>query len=290
MSPDQYCQQRTAQSGSSFYYSFLFLPEDQRRAITALYAFCREVDDVVDECQEAEVARAKLGWWQAEVARLFDGRPEHPVGKALLPFVASLNLPRELFEEIIQGMEMDLDQPRYAAFRDLSLYCYRAAGVVGLLSAEIFGYEDRDTLKYAQDLGFAFQLTNILRDVGEDARRGRIYIPQDEMARFGVSEDDILAARYTPEVTALLRHQAERAEGYYQRALAQLPEADRFAQRSGLIMAAIYHRLLRKIEKEDFRVLHQRISLTPLRKFWTAWRSLRGEKRRHRRWLKQQAA
>ena len=290
MSPDQYCQQRTAQSGSSFYYSFLFLPDEQRCAITALYAFCREVDDVVDECREKDVARAKLAWWQTEVERLFAGEPQHPVGKALLPFVTQMNLPRELFEEIIQGMAMDLDQQRYAAFRDLSLYCYRAAGVVGLLSAEIFGYEDRNTLKYAQDLGFAFQLTNILRDVGEDARRGRIYIPQEEMQDFGVSENDLLEGRYTPEVVALLEHQAQRAEEYYQRAFAHLPEGDRFNQRSGLIMANIYHHLLRKIEKQGFRVLHQRISLTPLRKFWTAWRSLRHEQRRHRRWLKQQTA
>src|SRR5690606_25615175 len=157
---DEYCQNRAAGSGSSFYYSFLFLPPEKRRAITAVYAFCREVDDVVDECSDAGVARAKLAWWRGEIGNTFAGEPQHPVGQALLPVVREYNLPQEYFLEIIDGMEMDLDQVRYASFNELALYCYRVASVVGLISAEIFGYQDRHTLKYAHDLGIAFQLTN----------------------------------------------------------------------------------------------------------------------------------
>src|SRR5512139_4331482 len=193
MTPDEHCQQLAEKSGSSFYYSFLFLPAEQRRAITALYAFCREVDDVVDECSDSAVARTKLAWWRSEVARLYAGEPQHPVTQALQAPISRYNLAQEHLLEIIDGMEMDLDQTHYASFKDLSLYCYRVASVVGLLSAEIFGYEDRQTLKYAHDLGMAFQLTNILRDVKEDVARGRIYLPADEMARFGVSLDYLCA-------------------------------------------------------------------------------------------------
>ena len=172
MTPDEYCQQKTARSGSSFYYSFLFLPQPQRRAITALYAFCREVDDVVDECQDLQVAASKLAWWRQELAGLDAGQAQHPVTQALQSASAEFSLPGEQLQEIIDGMEMDLQQSRYLDFKALSLYCYRVAGVVGLLAARIFGYQDRKTQKYAHDLGFAFQLTNIIRDVGEDARMG----------------------------------------------------------------------------------------------------------------------
>ncbi|MDP3483644.1 MAG: presqualene diphosphate synthase HpnD, partial [Sulfuricella sp.] len=186
MTPDQYCQERAAKSGSSFYYSFLFLPPLKRRAITALYAFCREVDDVADECHDVAIARAKLAWWRNEVSNIFAGRPEHPVGQALAPLAREFGLPASEFDEIITGMEMDLTQNRYADFDQLQLYCHRVAGVVGLLSARIFGYRDARTEAYAHDLGLAFQLTNIIRDVGEDARRNRIYLPLDELTRFGV--------------------------------------------------------------------------------------------------------
>ena len=196
MTPDEYCQQKAAQSGSSFYYSFLFLPGKQRRAITALYAFCREVDDVVDECHDPQIAATKLAWWRLELDRLYDGQPGHPVTQALLPVLAEFNLPQEQLLEIIDGMEMDLQQTRYLDFKALSLYCYRVASVVGLLAAEIFGYQDRKTQKYAHDLGMAFQLTNIIRDVGEDARMGRVYLPIDELQRFEVPVADILNARY----------------------------------------------------------------------------------------------
>ncbi|MCX7167608.1 MAG: presqualene diphosphate synthase HpnD [Rhodocyclales bacterium] len=270
MTPDQYCQERAAKSGSSFYYSFLFLEPLRRQAITALYAFCREVDDVVDECPDAHLARTKLMWWRAEVKALFAGRPSHPVTQALAASLKNFSLPQEQLLEIIDGMEMDLDQVRYADFKELHLYCYRVASVVGLLAAEIFGYSDRLTLKYAHDLGLAFQLTNIIRDVGEDARRGRIYLPQDELSRFGVTETDLLQAHYSDNFRRLMEFQVERARATYQQAFAQLPAADRKAQRAGLIMAAIYRATLDEIVRDGFRVLDQRISLPPLRKLWLA--------------------
>ena len=273
MTPDQYCQQRASGSGSSFYYSFLFLPPLRRRAITALYAFCREVDDVVDECREPAIAASKLAWWRDEVERLYHGAPQHPVTRALKPLLADFNLPQELLEEIIDGMAMDLSNTRYADFSALSLYCYRVASVVGLLSAEIFGYQDRQTQKYAHDLGMAFQLTNIIRDVGEDARRGRIYLPQDELARFGVAETDLAAGRYSDAFTRLMAFQIERAEHYYTQALAALPAADRKAQRPGLLMAAIYRTVLDEIRRDGVKTLTQRISLPPLRKLWIAART-----------------
>lgn len=282
MNPDQYCQRRAAASGSSFYYSFLFLPAEQRRAILALYAFCREVDDVVDDCQDPGVARLKLQWWREEIGRAFQGGPQHPVTLALQPQLERYNLPEEYFREIIDGMQMDLDQARYADFSALALYCYRAAGVVGLLAAEIFGYQDRGTLNYATELGTALQLTNILRDVREDAQRGRIYLPQDELRRAGVEEEDILRGVTTPPLQSLLAQQAARAREYYQRAEQVLPEVDRPAQRSGLIMSTIYSTLLDEIEADGFRVLERRVALTPLRKLWIAWSTLRREKRRAR--------
>lgn len=282
MNPDQYCQRRAAASGSSFYYSFLFLPTEQRRAILALYAFCREVDDVVDDCQDPGVARLKLQWWREEIGRAFQGNPQHPVSRALQPQLERYNLPEEYFREIIDGMQMDLDQARYADFSALALYCYRAAGVVGLLAAEIFGYQDRGTLNYATELGTALQLTNILRDVREDARRGRIYLPQDELRKAGVEEEDILRGVSTPPLQSLLAQQAARARDYYQRAEQALPDVDRTAQRSGLIMSSIYGTLLDEIEADGFRVLERRVALTPLRKLWIAWSTLRREKRRAR--------
>lgn len=255
MNPHDYCRRRTAASGSSFYYGFLCLPKPRRRAIMALYAFCREIDDVVDETSDAELARTQLEEWRAEIARVYAGTPQHPVSQALADIVAEFRLPEEQLLEIIDGMEMDLEQNRYADFSQLQLYCYRVASVVGLLSAEIFGYTDRHTLRYAHDLGLAFQLTNILRDVGDDARRGRIYLPQDELARFGVAEDDILAGRYTPQMTELFAFQAQRAQEFYECALGELPDADRRAQRPGLVMAAIYRRLLDEIVAGGYRVL-----------------------------------
>lgn len=273
MNPDDYCRQKVAESHSSFAASFRFLEPTRRQAITALYAFCREVDDAVDECSDPVVAAAKLAWWRGEVEALYAGSPTHPVTQALATALPRFNLPAEQLLEIIDGMEMDLHQTRYADFKALHLYCYRVASVVGLLAAEIFGYTDRRTLKYAHDLGLAFQLTNIIRDVGEDARRGRIYLPQDELAHFGVADADILASRHTPGFQNLMAFQGQRALDYYQRAVSELPAADRKAQRAGLIMAAIYRTVLDEVAKDGYQVLDHRIVLPPARKLWIALRT-----------------
>jgi 15-cis-phytoene synthase len=273
MSPDEYCREKAAQSGSSFYYSFLFLPPERRRAITALYAFCREVDDAVDEPSDPSAARAALHWWRGEVARLFAGDPQHPVTRALAPWTGAYGIDEARLNEIMDGLEMDLDQTRYLDFAGLRLYCHRVAGVVGALAAGIFGFRNPGTLDYAERLGLAFQLTNIIRDVGEDARHERIYLPMDELKRFEVSAADILNGRHTEAFTRLMRFQAERAMRCYEEALALLPQEDRRAQRPGLMMAAIYRALLREIAADGFRVLQQRTALTPVRKLWIAWRT-----------------
>ena len=273
MTPDEYCQEKAAKSGSSFYYSFLFLPPEQRRAITALYAFCREVDDVVDEISDPGVAAKTLAWWREEVQALYDGRPQHPVTRALQPAIEPYDIEQARLNEIIDGMEMDLRQSRYLDFAALERYCYHVAGVVGILAARIFGYRNPQTLKYAETLGTAFQLTNIIRDVGEDARKNRIYIPMDELQRFGITAADILNYRETENFGALMRFQIERAEHYYREALALLPEEDRRAQRPGLVMAAIYRTLLDEIRRDGCKVLNQRTALTPVRNLWIAWRT-----------------
>ena len=272
MNPQQYVQQKAAASGSSFYYAFLFLPPPRRAAITAFYAFCREVDDVVDEVSDVGVARTKLAWWQAEVAQSFAGKPSHPAMKALLPCVEPFGIEQRQLQAVIEGCEMDLDQTRYLAFPNLERYCHLVAGVVGEVSARIFGQTDPHTAAYAHKLGLAFQLTNIIRDVGEDARRGRIYLPMSELQQFDVKAHEILKGTYSERFTALMKFQAARAQRLYDEALALLPAADRRAQKPGLMMASIYRTLLCEIERDDFQVLHQRVSLTPLRKFWLAWK------------------
>ena len=273
MTPEQYCQDKAASSGSSFYYSFLFLPPERRRAITALYAFCREVDDVVDECADTAVARTKLAWWRSEIAATFAGSAQHPVAQALTPVVGAFKLPQNQFQDIIDGMEMDLRYNRYPDFATLQSYCYRVAGVVGLMAAEIFGYRDPATLTYAENLGTAFQLTNIIRDVGEDARRGRVYLPLDELNRFGICATDIVHLRDSDALRRLIEYQIDRAEQYYEQAFASLPLQDRKSQRPGLVMAAIYQSVLKEVRDGGCKVLDRRASLTPIRKLWIAWRT-----------------
>ena len=278
MTPDQYCQDKTAKSGSSFYYSFLFLSVKQRQAITALYAFCREVDDIVDNAHEIDVARTKLDWWRQEIQRTYQGTATHPIGKALYIAITHYDLQQEYFVEIIDGMAMDLDQFSYSEFKQLALYCHRVAVAVALLSVEIFGYENRTTLKYAENIGMALQLTNIIRDIREDAERGRLYLPLDEMTRFNVKTDDLLSLKSSPELIELLKYQSHRAKQYFHQAMTLLPDDDRYNQRASLIMANIYQATLSEIEEDDFQVMQYRVSLTPLRKFWIAWTTARAQK------------
>lgn len=274
MTPDEYCQNKAAQSGSSFYYAFLFLPPEKRRAITALYAFCREVDDVVDEISEASVARMKLVWWREQVGILFAGQVNtHPVMQALAPHIAVYDLQQSELLAVIDGMEMDLDEVRYEHWEDLKSYCWHVASVVGILSAKIFGQRDPATRIYAEKLGLAFQLTNIIRDIGDDARRGRIYLPIRELEQFNVKPADIFDAHHTPEFEALMAFQTQRAYALYKDAMAALPEVDRRDQRPGLLMTAIYYALLQEIERDRWPVLEHRVSLTPIRKLWLAWRT-----------------
>ena len=271
--PQAYVQEKAAASGSSFYYAFLFLPASQRAAITAFYAFCREVDDVVDEVSDTGVAATKLAWWRTEVGRLFAGEAAHPVMLALQPHLQTYQITAMQLNAVIEGCEMDLQQNRYLDYPGLQRYCHLVAGVVGEVAARIFGQTQEQTTAYAHAMGQAFQLTNIIRDVGEDAMRGRIYLPVNELQQFDVKANDILTREYSERFTALMQFQATRAHQLYDQALDLLPAQDRRAQKPGLMMANIYRALLREIERDGFQVLHQRTSLTPIRKLWLAWKT-----------------
>ncbi len=277
MTPQQYVQDKAAKSGSSFYYAFRFLPPPRRAAITAFYAFCREVDDVVDEMRDPGVAASKLQWWRHEVQKAYAGNPTHPVMQALMPLAQDYAIEAAHLNAVIDGCQVDLEQTRFLDFPALQRYCHLVAGVVGEVAANIFGRTEAQTVQYAHRLGLAMQLTNIIRDVGDDARRGRIYLPVSELQRFEVKASEILARQapwgYSERFDALMRFQAERAHVLYDEAFALLPEADRKAQKPGLMMANIYRTLLREIERQGFQVLHQRTSLTPLRKLWIATRT-----------------
>ncbi len=277
MTPQQYVQDKAARSGSSFYYAFMFLPPPKRAAITAFYAFCREVDDVVDEMQEPSVAATKLVWWRQEVAQAFGGNAAHPVTQALLPLAAEHGIEARHLLAVIEGCQTDLDQTRFLDFTGLARYCHLVAGIVGEVASGIFGRTQATTVEYAHRLGLAMQLTNIIRDVGDDARRGRIYLPMSELQRFDVKAAELLARDapwgYSDRFGKLMQFQAARAHATFDEAFALLPDADRRAQRPGLMMANIYRTLLREIEAGGFQVLHQRTSLTPLRKLWIATRT-----------------
>jgi 15-cis-phytoene synthase len=246
---------------TNFYYSFLVLPADKREAIVTVWDFCRAVDDAVDEAPEGD-APAQVARWRREVAAVFgDGSPTTPQGQALAPLVKRFPMPRSAFEALVEGVEMDLGSRRYDTFEDLYEYCIRVASAVGLMCVEIFGYRDPRAKQYAIDLGVALQLTNILRDVPEDLARGRVYIPQEDLRRFAVTEDDLKreaanAGRgiQSPAVRDLLRHQAERARKYYARAAASLPSGDARRLVAAEIMGAIYRAILTKIEQADYDV------------------------------------
>jgi len=272
MRPEQYVQEKAAASGSSFYYAFLFLPAPRRAAITAFYAFCREVDDVVDDAVDMGVAASKLAWWSQEVSRAFLGSPTHPTLRALLPHALNYGIQERHLQDVIAGCRMDLEQTRYLDYPNLQRYCHLVAGIVGEVSARIFGQQAPQTTQYAHTLGQALQLTNIIRDVGEDALRGRIYLPVNELQEFEVKAHEVIKRQYSDRFTALMQFQAQRAHALYDHALTLLPESDRRSQKPGLMMASIYRTLLREIEASQFQVLHQRVRLTPLRKLWLAWR------------------
>jgi 15-cis-phytoene synthase len=277
MTPDQYCESKAAASGSSFYYAFRFLPPDKRSAITAFYAFCREVDNIVDEVSDPQVAHTKLAYWRREIDALFDGKPQHPVTQALARHLVPMHLPKSAFHVVIDGMQQDLEKNRYLNFQELAEYCYRAAGVVGEVSARIFGMtqvNNPKTLDYARHLGEALQLINIIRDVGEDARRGRIYLPNEDLATFGVSSSDLLQSKSSPAFLSLMEFEYQRAVDTYQRAMNTLPAEDKKTQKPGLAMGAIYRALLEEIRRDGYRVLEHRVALTPIRKLWIAWKTV----------------
>ncbi len=285
MTPDEYCQDKAVPNGSSLHYSLLPLPDERRRVFIALYAFRREIIQIVDECQEAPIARTKLDWWREELHRLFAGQPQHPVSLALAVRLDRYTLAQERFREMLDGVEMDLHYDAYPSFKELSLYCQRVGSAVSLLGTEILGYEDRRTPQFANNLGMALQLVCILRNVHRDALRGRFYLPEDELERFGVGHADLLRSPTSEPVQALFRFQAERVKEHQQRALQQLPAQDRYAQCSYIILAELAMRLLDEIAADGYRLLEQRIALTPLRKFWIAWRTERRERRAHQRHL-----
>lgn len=282
MTPDQYCRQKAAPRGSSLYYSFLFLPPEKHTAVTGLFGFRREVLDVFDQCEHVEVAAAKLAWWREEIGRLFDGAPTHPVTRVLLPAISAYNLPRAPFDALIDGVEMDLRGLAYADFDGVRRYCYHVASTVGLLSARIFGYSEERTLAFAQDMAIAFQLTRIIRDAGEDALRGRVYVPQSDLDRFGVSRQEILQRRDDRRVRELMEFEVEQVRATYDHACAQLPAADRLSQLPSLIIAEIYRANLDEIARDNYRVLQHRVTLPALRKLWLAWKTARRERTRAR--------
>ena len=268
----------TRKSRSNFYYAFLTLPRRRREALYAVYAFCRTVDDIADLGDERGVDRAaqrsQLESWRRHVALCYEpgGRPEHPIAAGLARAVSEFAIPREALLAIIDGVEMDLDQVRYETAEDLYPYCYRVASAVGLCCIEIFGYTDPRAREYAVNLGTALQLTNIIRDVGADARAGRVYLPQEDLRKFGVNADDLRAGRYTDEFVSLMRHQAARARQFYRAARDAFPAMDARSLVAAEIMGRIYRALLDEIETREFRVFGERITLPTGRKLAIALR------------------
>ncbi len=275
MNPLAYCEEKAQASGSSFLAGFRFLPEQKKDVMTVLYVYCRELDDVVDDCTDTSVARQTLAWWRQDLDKVFaaDGVPEHPVNQALRERVGQFGLPKDELEDIINGMEMDLHHVRYQTFADLQYYCYRVAGVVGRLIVRILGFSEPQTLAYADKLGLALQLTNIIRDVGEEARNGRIYLPQEELAQFGVTEAMIFSYQSTETFEKLMDFQVMRARETYRAAIDLLPKADQKRQKVGLVMGGIYYALLEEIARDGAgNVLKYKIKIPSPRKLRIALR------------------
>ncbi len=265
MSDHSYVHNVTRQSGSNFYFSFFALPKDQREAITAVYAFCREVDDAVDDPNQKDPQGA-VAWWRQEIARTYDGKPTMPLTQSLADAIDKFQLSRAYFDGILDGVAMDLTVQRYATYDDLLTYCYHVAGEVGLLCMEIFGYRSERLKTYAVKMGLAFQLTNILRDIQSDAARGRIYLPLEDLSRFGVSEDDLLNSRMTPAFKRLMTFEVRRAKDLY-REVSLLPTVEELpALKASEIMKAIYENILNRIEARDYNVWGSRIRVPALTK------------------------
>ncbi|MDQ6950300.1 MAG: presqualene diphosphate synthase HpnD [Mariprofundales bacterium] len=280
MNPRQYCEQRTRGSGSSFFYAFLFLPEQKRRAMMALYAFCREVDDIADEIRDRDIARSKLAFWQQEIDAVFDSQQQatHPVGLELSWVKSIFPLEQSHFNALILGMLTDVEGKPIANDEALEEYCYRVAGVVGLMTIAIFGYHNPQSRDFAIAWGRALQLTNILRDVAEDAKSGRIYLPQQSRLRFGVADQDLVDGNLTDGVNALLTHYGDLANTTYHHALELLPTEDRASLRASLAMGAIYYAHLQRLRQSHFDVWNHPATLSPLHKIWLTWRMWRREK------------
>jgi 15-cis-phytoene synthase len=266
------CARITRRSSSNFYYAFMLLPAARRRALYAVYAFCRFIDNIADDELAREPAEM-LARWRRELDTLYAGAPHHPISRALGDSIERFHIPRRYFDEVIAGVEMDLTRRRYQTFEDLRLYCYRVASAVGLICIDIFGYRNPRTEVYAENLGIAFQLTNILRDLREDAARDRIYLPLEDLARFGVAEEQLLGGVYTPQFRALMEFEAERARSFYAAAEHSLPPEDRSALLTAEAMRLIYGALLRQIVRLDYRVFDRRCSLSAPRKLFLVGRA-----------------
>lgn len=260
-----YCTTLTKQSGSNFYYSFLFLPKAKRTAMYTVYAFCKAVDSAVDEPPPYTLPQAELARWRKELDAAYHGTPTWPITISLAHTVKTLGIPKVYFDELINGVEMDLQNNRYQSFDELSLYCYRVASVVGLICLHIFGATSARAQDYAVALGMAFQLTNILRDVGADAAQNRIYLPLDDLTACQYSEKAIRRQVYSPEFVRLMEYEAARAHQYYDKARAAfqaLPRQERQALTVAEIMRGVYARILAKIEDSEFQVFGPRIRLS----------------------------
>lgn len=273
VTPDEYCADKAAPPGSDVYYSVLFLSPERRRATVALEAVRRELEDAVRDASDPSVVQTKLQWWRQELARLFEGRPEHPATKALQPFLNTYDIGAVHLAELLAGVEADAMQNRYLDWPNLRRHGDQVAGVAGRLAARIAGHTHARTLEFARQMSLAEQLVHFIRNLGEDVRHNRIYIPVDELQRFNVPAADLFNRRYAEGFKPLMASQAERARATYNEALAALPTEDRRAQRPALIRGVLAMRLLDEVEADGFQVLTQRTDLTPLRKLWLAWKT-----------------
>lgn len=280
MSPQDYVAAKAAPRGSSLYYSIRYAPPANQPALRALFAYQREVTEIVRETQEHSVATAKLGWWREELERVFEGRAQHPVGQAMQrDLLPGRTLDWQPLSQVIEGVELDLNYGLYPSFRELADYCHRVGGSITGLAVELCGYRNPQTLRYAHDLGMALQLFTLLRRVRRDVDAGRLYMPEADMREAGVRQADLFGRRTTEPIRRLFELQAARTRDFFRHALEQLPAEDRYPQRSGVVLAQLYLTLLDELEADGFPLLERSIHLTPIRKFWLAWRTARRQRR-----------